>query len=89
MLTSSPGGVFPMIYRIPSDDVLHEQDRYRVEGGYGEPSQWIFKTKILLSDCRITSENIASLYMNYFYDQVNLIIDHFLILIFRCILVSL
>ncbi|CAF1244675.1 unnamed protein product [Adineta ricciae] len=69
MLTSSPGGVFPMIYRIPSDDVLHEQDRYRVEGGYGEPSQWIFKTKILSNDCRITSENIALLYMNYFYDQ--------------------
>ena len=75
MLNSSPNGVFPMIYRLPSDDMLHEKDRYRIEGSYSEPSQWIFKTKILPSDCQIVSENIASLYTNYFYDQVNLIID--------------
>ncbi|UJR08987.1 hypothetical protein I4U23_013237 [Adineta vaga] len=69
MLISSPSGVFPMIYCLPSDDMLHEKDRYRIEGGYDEPSQWIFKTKILPSDCQTTSENIASIYTNYFYDQ--------------------
>jgi hypothetical protein len=71
MLNSSPSGVFPMIYRLPSNEMLHSNDRYRVEGGYGEPSQWIFKTKILPTDCRIVSDNIAFLYTNYFYDQVN------------------
>ncbi|CAF0750967.1 unnamed protein product [Adineta steineri] len=69
MLNESPNGVFPMIYRLPSNDMLYSKDRYRVEGGYDEPSQWIFKTKILRTDCRIVSDNIASIYTNYFYDQ--------------------
>jgi len=71
MLTSSPNGVFPMIYRLPSDEMLHCHDHYRIEGGYGEPSKWIFKTKILPTDCRLISDNVASIYTNYFYDQVN------------------
>lgn len=72
MLSSLPGGVFPMVYSLPEDDPLHAKDRYRIEGGYGEPSQWIFKTKILPNDCQITAENIASIYTNYFYGQVRI-----------------
>jgi hypothetical protein len=60
-----------MIYRLPSDEMLHCHDHYRIEGGYGEPSKWIFKTKILPTDCRLISDNVASIYTNYFYDQVN------------------
>jgi hypothetical protein len=71
MFNSSPGGVFPMIYSLPSDEMLHHNDHYHIEGGYGEPSQWIFKTKILPNDCRIISDNVLSIYSNYFYDQVN------------------
>jgi hypothetical protein len=74
MLTLSPGGVFPMIYRLPSNEMLPCNDHYRIEGGYGEPSQWILQTKISSIDCRVTSDNVASLYSNHFYDQVNLII---------------
>ncbi|CAF4043900.1 unnamed protein product [Rotaria sp. Silwood2] len=69
MLTSSPGGVFPMIYRLPSNEMLYGTDHYRVEGGYGEPSQWNFQTKILPIDCYLTSDNIASIYSNDFYEQ--------------------
>jgi len=71
MLTSSPSGVFPMIYRLPSDEMLHCDDHYRIEGGYGEPSKWMFKTKILPNDCRIASDNVSSMYTNHFYDQGN------------------
>jgi hypothetical protein len=70
MFNSSPGGVFPMIYSLPSDEMLHCHDHYRTEGGYGEPSQWIFKTKILPTDCRITSDDVFPIYSNFFYDQV-------------------
>jgi hypothetical protein len=70
MFISSPNGVFPMIYRLPPDEMLHNDDHYRIEGGYGEPSKWQFKTKILPTDYRITSDNVASIYTNHFYDQV-------------------
>ncbi len=71
MFSSSPNGVFPMIFRLPSDETLHLNDQYRIEGGYGESSKWILKTKIYADDCRITSDNVASIYTNHFYDQVN------------------
>lgn len=70
MLNSSPGGVFPMIYRLPADELAYGPDRYRIEGDYGEPSQWIFRTKIQPEECRLVTENIASIYSTYFYDQV-------------------
>lgn len=60
-----------MVYRLPSNDTLQCQDRYRIEGGYDEPSQWIIQTKIAPVECRIVSDNVASIYSNYFYDQVN------------------
>jgi hypothetical protein len=71
MLTASPNGVFPMIYRLAADEMLHYNDHYRIEGGYGEPSKWIFKTKILPNDCHITCDNISSIYTHHFYDQVD------------------
>ena len=71
MLTSSPSGVFPMIYRLPSDEMLDCNDHYRIEGGYGESSKWILKTKINSEDCRISCDNIASIYTNHFYEQVD------------------
>jgi hypothetical protein len=71
MLTSSPNGVFPMIFRLPHDEISHLDDHYRTEGGYGESSKWILKTKIYADDCRITSDNVASIYTNHFYEQVN------------------
>jgi hypothetical protein len=70
MLTSSPGSIFPMVYRFPSNDMLQYNDRYRIEGGYDEPSQWVIQTKIAPVECRILSDNVASIYSNYFYDQV-------------------
>jgi hypothetical protein len=70
MLTSSPGTILPMVYRFPSDEMLQYNDHYRIEGGYDEPSQWIIQTKIAPVECRITSDNVASIYLNYFYDQV-------------------
>ncbi|CAF1223073.1 unnamed protein product [Rotaria sordida] len=79
MLTSSPGGVFPMIYRLPSNEMLNGTDHYRIEGGYGEPSQWHFQTKILPNDCRLISDNVVFIYSNDFYEQyhINLYtIDH-------------
>ena len=60
-----------MVYRLPSNDILQYHDRYRIEGGYDEPSQWIIQTKIAPVECRIVSDNVASIYANYFYDQVN------------------
>ncbi|CAF4768592.1 unnamed protein product, partial [Rotaria sp. Silwood1] len=72
MLTSSPGGVFPMIYRLSSNEMLHGTDHYRIEGGYGEPSQWNFQTKILSNDCCLISDNIASIYSNDFYEQYHI-----------------
>lgn len=65
MLAYTPNGVFPMIYRLQSTS-----DGYRIEGGYGEPSEWRLKTKIHPEDCQLTSDNIASIYTNHFYDQV-------------------
>ena len=70
MLISSPGGVFPMVYSFPLNDTLQYKDRYRIEGGYDEPSQWIIQTKIAPVECRILSDNVASIYSNYFFDQV-------------------
>ncbi|CAF3643077.1 unnamed protein product [Rotaria socialis] len=69
MLTSTPGGVFPMIYCFPDNEKIRFNDRYRIEGGYGEPSQWSIQTKILPSECCLISENISSIYLNDFYDQ--------------------
>ena len=71
MFTLSPNGVYPMIYRLPSDEMLHHNDYYRVEGGYDEPSQWIFKTKIPSTDCILILDNVASIYSDSFYGQVN------------------
>jgi hypothetical protein len=59
-----------MIYRFPSNEMLQNNDRYRIEGGYDQPSQWIIQTKIAPVECRIISDNVASIYSNYFYDQV-------------------
>jgi hypothetical protein len=50
--------------------MLQNNDRYRIEGGYDQPSQWIIQTKIAPVECRIISDNVASIYSNYFYDQV-------------------
>jgi hypothetical protein len=69
MLTSSPGCIFPMIYRFPSNEMLEYNDRHHIEGGYDQPSQWIIQTKIAPVECRIISDNVASIYSNYFYDQ--------------------
>ncbi|UJR37223.1 hypothetical protein I4U23_029932 [Adineta vaga] len=69
MLTSSPTNILPMVYRFPSDEMLQCNDRHRIEGGYDEPSQWIIQTKIPPVDCRITSDNVAAIYSNYFFDQ--------------------
>lgn len=72
MLTSSPNGVFPMIYRLPDDEDGDSRcDGYRVEGGYVEPSRWALKTKIDPDDCLIQSDNVASTYTNHFYNQVS------------------
>lgn len=71
MLTSTPNGVFPMIYRLPIDEFSRsDEDGYRVEGGYNEPSQWQLKTKIDSHDCTIQSDNIAFIYTHYFQNQV-------------------
>jgi hypothetical protein len=59
-----------MVYRFPSNEMLHYNDHYRIEGGYDEASQWIIQTKIAPVDCRIISDNVSSIYSNYFYDQV-------------------
>ncbi|CAF2070223.1 unnamed protein product [Rotaria magnacalcarata] len=69
MLTSSPTSILPMVYRFPSNEMLHYKDPYHMEGGYDEPSQWIIQTKIAPVECRVTSDNVASIYSNYFYDQ--------------------
>ncbi|CAF0736235.1 unnamed protein product [Rotaria sordida] len=69
MLTSAPNSIFSMIYRFPSNEMLNYKDPYRIEGGYDEPSQWIIQTKIAPVECRIISDNVASIYSNYFYDQ--------------------
>lgn len=70
MLTSSTGCILPMIYRFPSNEMLEYNDHYRIEGGYDDPTQWIIQTKIAPVECRIQSDNVASIYSNYFYDQV-------------------
>lgn len=70
MLTSSTGCILPMIYRFPSNEMLEYNDHYRIEGGYNDPTQWIIQTKIAPVECRIQSDNVASIYSNYFYDQV-------------------
>lgn len=70
MFTSSPSALYPMIFRLPSEELLHYHDPYRIEGGYDQPSQWIIQTKIAPVECRIISDNVASIYANYFYDQV-------------------
>lgn len=59
-----------MVYRFPSNDMLQASDHFRIEGGYDDPSQWIIQTKIAPVECRIQSDNVASIYANYFYDQV-------------------
>lgn len=59
-----------MVYCFPSNEMLHKHDRHRLEGGYDEPAHWIIQTKIAPVECRITSDNVASIYSNYFYDQV-------------------
>lgn len=64
-----------MIYRLPANESIHFNDHYRVEGGYGEPSQWNIQTKILSSDCNLINGNVASIYANDFYDQVNPLFD--------------
>ncbi|CAF0801349.1 unnamed protein product [Adineta steineri] len=69
MLTSSPNSIFPMVYSFPPNDMLQYNDRCRIEGGYDEPSQWIIQTKIAPVECRIISDNVASIYSTYFYDQ--------------------
>ncbi|CAF4870237.1 unnamed protein product, partial [Rotaria sp. Silwood1] len=69
MLTSSPSSIFSMVYRFPSNEMLNYKDSYRIEGGYDEPSQWIIQTKIAPVECRIISDNVASIYSNHFYDQ--------------------
>jgi hypothetical protein len=48
-----------------------DNDKYRIEGNYGEPSEWRMQTKISSNDYCITTENIASLYFNTFFDQVS------------------
>lgn len=70
MLTSSPAGTLPMIYRLPSNEMLQCSDRHRIEGGYDELSRWIIQSKIPPVDCQIMSDDIAAIYSNYFYDQV-------------------
>ena len=70
MFSSSPNGVYPMIFRLPSDEISHLKDHYRIEGGYGESSSWMLKTKINPDDCRIMCANVASIYTNHFYEQV-------------------
>lgn len=74
MLTSSHSSVFSMVYRFPSNEMLNYRDPYQIEGGYDEASQWIIQTKIAPVECRITSDNVASIYSNYFFDQVNRIL---------------
>ena len=67
MFRHAPNGVFPMVFRLPADD---DDDRYRIEGGYDEPSQWHTQTKIHPNDCQISTQNIASIYSKTFYDEV-------------------
>ena len=71
MFTLSPNGVYPMIYDLPPNERSYHTDHYRIEGGYEEPSRWIFKTKIPLTDCVLISDNVASTYSDSFYEQVN------------------
>lgn len=64
MLTLTINGPFPMIYRPIS---MH--DGYRIEGGYGEATEWRIQKKIPSQDCQLTSDNIASIYTSHFYEQ--------------------
>ena len=65
MLTSTINGPFDMIYHRSSMN-----DGYRIEGGYGEATEWRMQTKIPNRDCQLISDNIASIYTNHFYEQV-------------------
>lgn len=82
MFVSSAGRPLPMVYEFPQNDPYRHNENYRMEGGYDDPSQWVIQTKIAPVECRVFSDNVASIYTNQFFDQVKrfdrnqILVDH-------------